>query len=105
MMLEYPFYELIMQKGINRGVEQGFEKGSREMSIKNILSVLKKRFPQQNLQQVSEALEAEQSIDRLMELHLTAIDTPSIEAFLLAIISYNITQVATYKCLIWKHRL
>lgn len=84
-MQESPFYELIMQKGIDKGVE----KGSREMSIKSILSVLKKRFPQQNLQQVSETLEAEQSIERLMDLHLKAIDTPSVDAFLLAIIAIN----------------
>ncbi len=73
-MQESPFYEIIIQRGI--------EQGSREMSISNILSGLTKRFPQQNMQQVSEALEAVLSLDRLMQLHLTAIDTPSVESFL-----------------------
>ena len=73
-MQESPFYEITIQRGI--------EKGSREMSIKNTLSVLKKRFPQQDMQQVSEALERIQSIDRLMQLLHTALDTPSVEAFL-----------------------
>ena len=77
-MQESPFYEIIIQ----RGIEQGIEQGSREMSIRNILSVLTKRFPQQDVQQVSEALEKVQSIDRLMQLHLTALDTPSVAAFL-----------------------
>ena len=73
-MQESPFYEIIIQRGI--------EQGSREMSIKCILSVLTKRFPQQDMQQVSEALETVLSLDRLMQLHLTALDTPSVEAFL-----------------------
>ena len=56
--------------------------GSREMSIKYILSVLTKRFPQNDVQRVEQALESIVDIDRLAELHLMAIDTPSVEAFL-----------------------
>ena len=77
-MQESPFIEHLMQKGI----EQGIEQGSREMSIKNILSVLTKRFPQSNVQPIEHALESIQDIDLLTELHLIAIDTPSVEAFL-----------------------
>ena len=73
-MQESPFYEHIIQRGI--------EQGSREMSVKNILSVLTERFPQSDVQPVEQALESIQDIDRLTKLLLTAIDTPSVEAFL-----------------------
>ena len=66
-----------MQKGIN--------KGARETSIKNTLSVLTERFPQSDVQPVLQALESIVDIDRLTELHLMTIDTPSVEAFLQAL--------------------
>ena len=74
MMQESPFIEHLIQKYS--------EQGSREMSIKYILSVLTKRFPQNDVQRVEQALESIVDIDRLTELHLMAIDTPSVEAFL-----------------------
>ncbi len=74
IMQESPFYEHIIQRGI--------EQGSREMSVKNILSVLTERFPQSDVQPVEQALESIQDIDRLTKLLLTAIDTPSVETFL-----------------------
>ena len=70
MMQESPFIEHLMQKG------------ARENSINNIQSVLTKRFPQSNVQPIEHALESIQDIDLLTELHLIAIDTPSVEAFL-----------------------
>ena len=73
-MQESPFYQFVAQRN--------YEQGLREMSIKNILSVLTKRFPQSDVQPVAQALESIQDIDRLTELHLMAIDTPSVEAFL-----------------------
>ncbi len=76
-MQESPFIEYLMQKGIN--------KGARETSIKNTLSVLTERFPQSDVQPVAQALESIQDIDRLTELHLMTIDTPSVEAFLQAL--------------------
>lgn len=72
-MRESPFYLLIMQQGI--------EQGARETSIKNILSVLSKRFPHQDVKPVEHALESILDLDRLTALHLTAIDTPSVEVF------------------------
>ena len=74
MMQESPFYQLVIQRGI--------EQGAREVSIKNILSALTARFPQSDTQHVEQALEAIFSLDRLTELHLIAIQTPSFEAFL-----------------------
>ncbi|MDE0636112.1 MAG: hypothetical protein OXI43_09735 [Candidatus Poribacteria bacterium] len=70
MMREFPFIEHLKQQG------------ARENSISNIQSVLTKRFPQQDMQLVGPALESIQDLDRLTELHLTAIDTPSVEVFL-----------------------
>ena len=77
MMQESPFIEYLMQKGI--------EQGARETSIKYILSVLTERFPQSDVQPVVQALESIVDIDRLTELHLMTIDTPSVEAFLQAL--------------------
>ncbi len=77
-MQESPFIEYLIQKYS----EQGIEQGSREMSIKNILTVLTERFPQSDVQPVEQALESIQDIDRLTKLLLTAIDTPSVETFL-----------------------
>ena len=61
------------------------EQGAREMAIKNIQSVLTKRFPQSDVQPIEQALESIQDIDRLTELLLTAINTPSVEMFLQAL--------------------
>ena len=76
-MQESPFIEYLMQKYS--------EQGAREMSVKNILTVLTERFPQSDVQPVAQALESIQDIDRLTELHLMTIDTPSVEAFLQAL--------------------
>ena len=76
-MQESPYYELLAQRIYTRS--------ARETCINNIQSVLTKRFPLSDVQLVAEALESIQDIDRLSELHLTAIDTPSVEAFLQAI--------------------
>ncbi len=73
MMQEFPFIEHLRQKG------------AREMAIKNIQAVLTKRFPQSNVQTIEQPLESIEDLDRLTELHLTAIDTPSVEDFLQAL--------------------
>lgn len=77
IMQESPFYQLVKQQGIEKGIEQG----ARNMSIKHILSVLSKRFPNHDVKDVEHALESILDIDRLTELHLTAVDTPSVETF------------------------
>ena len=73
MMQESPFIEQLMQQG------------ARENSINYIQSVLTKRFPLSDVQPIAEVLESIHDLDRLSELHLTAIDTPSVEAFLQAL--------------------
>ncbi len=81
IMQESPYYEIVLQRGVERGVQQG----AREMAIKNIQSVLTKRFPLSDVQPMAEAMDSIHDLDRLSELHLTAIDTPSVEAFLQAL--------------------
>ena len=73
MMQESPFIELIMQRGIEQVIE---------VCIRNILSVLTKRFPLEDVQPVAKALESFHDLDQLSELHSIAIDIPSIEEFL-----------------------
>ena len=74
MMQESPFIEHLIQKYS--------EQGSRETSVKNILSVLTERFSQSDVQGVEHALESIQDLEYLSTLLLTAIDTPSVEIFL-----------------------
>ncbi len=73
-MQESPFIELIMQRYI--------EQGSRENCIKNILSVLSKRFPLSDTEPVVKVLEPIQDLDRLTKLHRIAVRTSSVETFL-----------------------
>ncbi len=70
IMQESPFYELVIQRG------------ARENSIKNILTVLTKRFPNSDVNPVAQGLESVLDIDYLTELLNNAIDTPSVEVFL-----------------------
>ncbi len=74
MMQESPFIQHLMQKYA--------EQGARETFINNIQSVLTKRFPLSNVKRVAEALESIEDLDHLTDLHLTAIDISSVEAFL-----------------------
>lgn len=73
MMQESPFYQLVIQRGI--------EQGAREILIKNILSVLIARFPHSDTEQVEQTLETILNLDRLTELHLIAVQTSSFETF------------------------
>ncbi|RKU25352.1 hypothetical protein C6497_15940 [Candidatus Poribacteria bacterium] len=77
-MQESPFYEIIMQRGIERGIEQG----ALQNCIKNILSILTERFPLSDTEPVAEILEPIQDLDRLSELHRKAVQTSSIDSFL-----------------------
>ena len=77
MMQESPFIEHLIQKYshlIQKYSEQGIEQ--------DIFTVLTERFPQSDVQPVEQALESIQDIDRLTELHRTAVKTPSLEVFL-----------------------
>ena len=77
-MQESPYYEIVIQRGVERGVRQG----ARETNIKNTLSVLTVRFPNSDVQPVAEALEAIDDLDQLTILFRKAVKTPSVEEFL-----------------------
>ena len=70
MMQEFPYIEHLKQQG------------ARENSINYILSVITERFPNNDVQPVAEALEAIEDLDRLSELHRSAVKTPSIDTYL-----------------------
>lgn len=78
LMQESPVYERIIQ----RGIEQGIEQGTRATAIKNILSVLKTRFPGREDPSVQQTLEVIDDLDRLDALHLTALKIATFEDFL-----------------------
>ncbi len=63
-------------------IEHLRKQGARETFINNIQSVLTKRFPLSDVQLVADALESIEDLDHFTDLHLTAIDIPSVEAFL-----------------------
>ena len=71
-----------MQKSPFPYIEHLRKQGARETSINFILSVLTKRFQLSDMQPVADVLESIEDLDYLTELHLTAIDIPSVEAFL-----------------------
>ena len=71
-----------MQKSPFPYIEHLRKQGARENCITNILSVLTKRFQLSDVQPVADALESIEDLDHLTDLHLTAIDIPSVEAFL-----------------------
>ena len=81
IMQESPFYEIVIQ----RGIEQGIEQGARETTIRNILTVLTARFPLRDPQPVQHGLEAISDEDQLTQLLQTAALTPTFEAFLEAL--------------------
>ena len=74
--------EEMMQKSPFPYIEHLRKQGARENSINNTLSVLTKRFQLSDVQPVADALESIEDLEHLTELHLTAIDIPSVEAFL-----------------------
>ena len=80
-MQESPYYDVVLQRGIERGIAQG----ARDIAIKNIISVLTVRFQDTDIQTATDALEAIDDIERLTQLHNTALSTPTFNAFLQAL--------------------
>ena len=68
IMRESPFYEHVIQ----RGVELGIERGTRQTTIENTLSVLTARFPNADVNAVKPELEAITDINRLKQVNLNA---------------------------------
>ena len=72
----------IIMTGAEALIEQGIERGAREMSIHNIFTVLSERFSQAEVEPVRDALETVSDLTRLTELFRTALHISSVEAFL-----------------------
>ena len=76
-MQESPFYERVMQ----RGIEQGIERGARQTSIENTLAVLTARFPNTDVNAMRQSLEAITDINRLKQISLNASLAASFQDF------------------------
>ena len=85
IMQESPFYEVVLQRGVERGIEQGIEQGARETAVRNILTVLTTRFPGSDIRQAAVALEASLSIEQLDQLLNTALVAATFNDFLQAL--------------------
>ena len=88
-MQESPFYEVVLKRGIEQGIEQGIERGiergARETGIKNILAVLRTRFPESDTHPVAVNLETIRDITRLDQLLNTALLASTFNDFLQAL--------------------
>ncbi len=73
IMQESPFYDLVIQRGI--------EQGARQMSIESTLATLNQRFPNANVDALKPILEAIDDLNRLRELNLNASIAESFNAF------------------------
>ncbi|MCG9132129.1 hypothetical protein J5I95_10645 [Candidatus Poribacteria bacterium] len=73
IMQESPFYELVIQRGI--------EQGARQMSVESTLATLNQRFPNADVDALKPILEAIDDLNRLRELNLNASVAESFNAF------------------------
>ena len=80
-MQESPFYDYVIQRGIDRGIDQGIEQGTRQTMIENTLTILEARFPDADINALSPRLEAITDFDRLKALILNASLATSFDAF------------------------
>lgn len=85
IMQESPFYEVVLQRGITQGIEQGIARGARETTIKNILTVLDARFPESDTRPAATALEAILDREQLDQLLNTALVAATFNDFLKAL--------------------
>ena len=73
IMQESPFYELVIQRGI--------EQGARQMSIESTLATLTQRFPNADVNTLKPILETIDDLNRLRELNLNASVAENFNAF------------------------
>lgn len=66
---------------MQRGIEQGMEQGARQMSIESTLALLKKRFPEADVNALQPTLNAIEDLNCLKELNLDASFAESFQAF------------------------
>ena len=81
IMRESSYAQFIMKQGIERGIEQGIEQGELKSTHAAILDVLKIRFDLHESNPLSDRLAAIDDLQRLKQLHHTAVQVSSLEAF------------------------
>ncbi len=85
IMQESPFYESVMQRGEQRGIElgrvEGREEGARQTRIESTLDILTYRFPSADVNALKDTLEAIDDLDRLKQVNLSASIAESLQAF------------------------
>ena len=69
------------EQWIKQGIEQGIEQGERERAIEDILDVLAIRFDLSTTHSLSARIAAIDDLQRLKQLHRSAIQVSNIEAF------------------------
>ena len=72
-MQESPFYEHIIQRGI--------EQGARQMSIDNTVAILEARFPEADVNVLKPRLEAIADLEQLKRVNLNASLATSFQDF------------------------
>ncbi len=68
-MQESPFYEHVMQ----RGIEQGIQQGARQMSIDNTLAILEAHFPEADINPIKNKLQTITDIEKLKQINRNAL--------------------------------
>ena len=89
IMQESPFYDYVIQRGIDQGIdlgivkgrEQGIEQGTRQGMIESALTILEARFPDADVKALGPRLEGISDLDRLKALILNASLATSFDAF------------------------
>jgi hypothetical protein len=77
LMQESSFFQHQREKFIAEGITQG----AKEATLKNLLTVLNAKFHTEAVRALTPALKNIDDLQRLEELHLTAINVGSLEAF------------------------
>ena len=73
--------EIMAQTAAEALIEQGIERGARQMSIENTLTILAERFPGADVPAVKSRLEAIGDLNRLKQLTRNALSAESFHAF------------------------
>ena len=76
-MRESPFYESVIQ----RGIEQGIEQGKKEYAVEAIVTVLEARFQADVAEKLKPTLSTIDDLQRLDHLHRVAAQASNIDAF------------------------
>ena len=76
-MQESPFYESVMQRGEQRGIELG----ARQTSIESTVNILADRFPSADVNALKDTLEAIDDLNRLKQVNLSASIAQSLHEF------------------------